>query len=173
LTASEPLSTTDIRRLHSGLRLLALRSLNDLDRAEEIAQEALARTIEASRNGRPKSIGAFAYGVARNLIVDEYRFRERDRRIRAEPHPAWGQNPTNTLDQIVSKEVQQSVRSAISRLSRSDREILRLTFYKGLTSVEIAERLGEPGTRIRKRKSRALDRIRHIYLEMESRVDDV
>jgi RNA polymerase sigma-70 factor (ECF subfamily) len=161
------LGAAEVQRLRSGLRLLALKSLNDRDRAEEIAQEALTRTLVAARNGRPQNMGAFAYGVARNLIRDEYRFRDRDRILTGTP-PEWQQNPTTILDQIVSEEDRRRVRRALSRLSRGDREILRLTFYEGLTSAEIAERLGEPGPRIRKRKSRALDRIRRVVQEMET-----
>ena len=42
----------------------------------------------------------------------------------------------------------------------ADRDLLGLCYFEGLTAVEIADRLGEPPERIRKRKSRAVERLR-------------
>jgi DNA-directed RNA polymerase specialized sigma24 family protein len=52
--------------------------------------------------------------------------------------------------------------------------VLRLSFYEGLAPAEIAERLAEPAPRVRKRKARALDRLRLAYLQLsreEGRTD--
>lgn len=50
-------------------------------------------------------------------------------------------------------------------LPAADRELLRLSYFEGLEPAQIAERMGEVATRVRMRKSRALDRLRRAFLE--------
>ena len=51
----------------------------------------------------------------------------------------------------------------VAMLPDSDRRLLELSFREGLLPTEIALRTGEPPERIRKRKSRALERLREIF----------
>jgi RNA polymerase sigma factor (sigma-70 family) len=65
---------------------------------------------------------------------------------------------------LITGEERDRVRQALTQLSATDRDILHLSFFEALTPVEIADRLGEPALRIRKRKSRALRRLRQAFL---------
>jgi RNA polymerase sigma factor (sigma-70 family) len=58
---------------------------------------------------------------------------------------------------------------AISRLGKSEQEILRLTLVEGLKPGEIATRLGLKPEVVRKRKSRAVHRVRQILTWKRSR----
>jgi RNA polymerase sigma factor (sigma-70 family) len=51
------------------------------------------------------------------------------------------------------------VEQALARLEEPERQVLELTWRKGLEPREIAERLGLSGDVVRARKSRALKRI--------------
>lgn len=153
----------DFATVRAGLLLMALRGLGDRDAAEDAVQEVLARVLAAQAGSEPpRNPVAYAHGIARNVIADEQRRRGRFARAPsgADP-PARG---PDALLAIVTEEERDAVVAALSRLSAADREILRLSYDEGLTPVEIASRLGEPPERIRKRKQRALERLRRAFL---------
>jgi len=166
LAAPGDLAAHELEVLRSGVRLLALRSLRDPELAEEAAQETLARALAAVRDGQvrdPAHLGAFARGIARHVIADVHRARQRtipldDAATIDRPCP-----DPDALQAMVSAEESARVRAALAALSQADRELLRLSFFEGLAPAELADRLGQPATRIRKRKSRALERLREAF----------
>ena len=164
--APDPLDGETLATLRSGLRLMALRALADADAAEEVAQETLARAVVSLRGataGEIKNLGAFVHGIARHVIADAQRARHRmvgPEAIQNAPDI----RSSDPLSAAVSTEERDRVRAALSRLSAPDQRILLLTFFDGLSPGEVAERLGEPAERVRKRKSRALERLRQAFL---------
>ena len=157
----------ELERLRTGLRILALRRLGDPDAAEEVAQESLARTIAALRNGKgpePSKLGAFVAGVGRHVIADMHREQARAASLDTLPSSAQPRTTPDPLATLISAAERAAVHAALTKLSAGDREILRLCFFDGLTPSEVARRLGQPATRIRKRKSRALERLRAAFL---------
>jgi len=159
--ASRWLDSDSISRFRKGLRILALRALGDADLAEDVAQEVLARAIVAAEDGRltpDDNVGAYLQGIARHVISDVWR---QQKRVAASESvldlPAV---PASALTALVSDEERSRIRDAMARLSVGDREVLRLSFFEDLNSTQIADLLGQPSSRIRKRKSRALQRLR-------------
>ena len=151
---------------------MALSSLRDADLAEEVAQESLSRLLSAIREGRPRnraSLGAFARSIARNVIVDTLRSRQRLTPLGPEHDAASKENP---LESLVTAEQSARLRGALERLTGKDRELLRLSFFEGLSPQELAEQTGEPATRIRKRKERALERLRLAFRGTPSHAGD-
>lgn len=156
-----------VEQLRSGLQIMALRALGDLEAAEEVVQETLVRAVEAMRDGRPKDpekLGAFVRGIARHVIADTRKALGRSIPLEAISDAKLDPGRDNPLTALVTAEQRGRVRQALSLLSAADRQVLRLSFFDGLTPAEIAERLGEPALRIRKRKSRALRRLRQAFL---------
>jgi RNA polymerase sigma factor (sigma-70 family) len=163
--AAEP-QLEAVERLRLGLQIMALRALGDPDAAEEAVQETLVRTLEALRKGRlrdPQKLGAFARGIARHVIADALSARRRQVPLQAVSQTKRSSGSDNPLSTLISTEERDRVRQALTQLSARDREILHLAFFEGLTPIEIAERSGEPALRIRKRKSRALRRLREAF----------
>ncbi len=155
-----------LEQLRLGLQIMALRALGDPEAAEEAVQETLVRALEALRDGRPRDpekLGAFVRGIARHVIADAHHARQRSAPLDAVPETQHGAGGNDPLSALISDEERDSVRRALARLSAADRDILHLSFFEGLTPLEIAERLGEPALRIRKRKSRALRRLREAF----------
>lgn len=156
----------DVKCLRQGLRIMALRALGDPDAVEDVVQETLARTASALHEGRIRErdrVAAFARGVARNVIVDV--IRERSRRESLPDAGARQEDPApNALETLVTAEEKGRLVAVLSRLSPADRELLRLAFYEGLTPAEIGERLGLRHDAVRKRKSRAVERLRRAFL---------
>ena len=156
-----PISDEALVRIREGIRLLALRRLGDAELAEDVSQEAIARGLVAMREGRPdpERLGAYFRGIALHVITDVYRDRGNMRPVlRAGASPP-DRRSSSPLDDAIRQERAGRVRGALQRLSAGDRELLRLCYYEGLTSAEIARREGEPAPRIRKRKQRALERL--------------
>ncbi len=167
-SATSELGPHDLERLRAGLEILALRSLGDREAAEDAAQETLTRAVEASKQGRiknPEKLGAFVRGIARNVIADVLRARQRTTGLESLAGSAARSAQADPLSLIISKEQRERLRVALANVSATDQEILHLSFFEGLTPAEIADRLNEPAERIRKRKSRALLRLRSAFLE--------
>jgi RNA polymerase sigma-70 factor (ECF subfamily) len=159
-------SGPELDRLRLGVRLLALRELGDLDAAEEVAQETITRVFDALREGRlqnPQALGAFARGVARHVIVDVIRARRWEAPLAVAPDRADDRATDDALASLVKAEQIDRVREAIASLTPAEREIIRLSYFEGATSQEIADRLHQPAARLRKRKERALDRLRSAF----------
>jgi len=159
------LPVQELERLRAGLRIMALRALGSADAAEEVVQETLSRIVVVLREkrARPNNLAAFTCGIARHVIADAIRARARTTTVDSgvEEIPSGGSDP---LAALLSSEEKTRVQSAMARIPPADREILHLAFFDGLRSREIAARLGEPGERVRKRKQRALERLRQAFL---------
>jgi len=153
-----------LEHFRPGLELLARRSLGSADASREAIQETLARAVVALANGQlsePTKLPAFVAGIARHVIVDMLRAARRVVPLDTlAEHPAAA---SDALSALVSAGEQARVRDALTRLPPSDRELLQLCYFEGLTPGEIAGRLGEPAERVRKRKSRALERLRQAF----------
>jgi len=169
VVAVETTSATTVEaleRLRPGLQLMAVRSLGTADAAEEAVQETLARAVTALARDQladPAKLPAFVAGIARHVIVDMQRARYRSVSLESLPVAAHPSYHPDALKALVSAEERARVRAALVSLSESDRNLLGLCYVDGLAPTEIAERTGEPADRIRKRKSRAMDRLREAF----------
>lgn len=153
-----------------GVRLIALRATGDESTAADIAQEAITRAMiawtgRASREGADAigDLRAFVYGIARHLVADVHRERGRTRAIDDVPDPV--EPAADALAAAVAAEDRRRLRAALGELSWRDRVILRLCYFDALDVEEIARRLGDNPVNVRKRKSRALERLRRVFLQ--------
>ena len=168
-------------RLRRGVCLLALHELGDLDSANDVAQETLARLTCAYREGRLDDVrfrdvaqlGAFARGVARHVILDVIRARKRTVATDAARLALIESSADDPLTALVSREQHRAVHDALGALSPGDRDVLRMTFFDGATAEQLAATLREPAARIRKRKERALERLRRAFFNVQSHTPSV
>jgi len=150
--------------VQSGLLIVAVRTLGDMEEARDVVQETMARALESIRGDRlPPGVPleAFVYGIARHVLADVQRRRVRERGARGDPAdlPAPG---LSALEVLVCAEERETMARALASLPADDRELLEQCFVHGERVAAIAARLGEPADRIRKRKSRALERLRQL-----------
>jgi RNA polymerase sigma factor (sigma-70 family) len=66
-------------------------------------------------------------------------------------------------------EQRKGVRQALDRLSTQDQEILHYSFVEGDGLEIIASKLGIPYAAARKRKSRALERLKKMFVRMSQK----
>ena len=72
---------------------------------------------------------------------------------------------------LILEEQRVQVRQALERLSPGDRELLRQIYTEGETLEAIAESLGIENAAVRQRKSRALERLRQIFMGLSQKTD--
>ena len=144
---------------------MALYALGDASTADDVAQEAVTRALaRASEIRDAAKIPAFVAGIARHIITDHIRAKQRvevdiDQIDIPHAHP-------DALAQLMADEERSQLREALLQLSAVDREILRLSYQEGLGPAEVATRLNETSVVIRKRKSRALERLRTLFTQI-------
>jgi RNA polymerase sigma-70 factor (ECF subfamily) len=178
-TAQEQISLAE--RIHAGdgsaeedlvrwfgqrvLRLLIART-RDPEAARELAQEVLIGVLRALRNGdlrEKERLAAFVHGTARN-VANNY-LRERSQNpvlVPLEPDHAIAL-PASALE---NSEQLSLVHRALERLEAAERTVLLLTLVQGLKPGQIAERLGCTPEVARKRKSRALKKVKETVRKL-------
>jgi RNA polymerase sigma-70 factor (ECF subfamily) len=136
---------------------LALRRLADRTQAEDAVQETFAAVWRSARSYRPERGpgGPWLYAVARNAIVDRARARtetsaELPETVAAEPGPA---------EHAESAYVAWRVHRALGELPRSEREVVELAYWGGLSQSEVASFLGIPLGTVKTRTRSALARL--------------
>lgn len=146
---------------------LAARILGDRNSGEEIVQEAFWRVWNRGKTykyGRGH-FAAWLFGIVRNLSIDELRRRNGRPTV-------WSTDladatifeiPDADVDvaaSALSKLTGEQVRAAIGRLPESQRHVLELAYFDGLTHQEISRRLGEPLGTVHTRARLALLKLR-------------
>lgn len=132
--------------------------------AEEVLQEVFWQVwMEAGaydeKRGSPE---AWILNRARSRAIDKLRSIRRRRETFVAPvdERTWPARPDETLSTGSYAEDGEAVRSALALLPGSQREVIELAFYQGLTQSEIALRLGEPLGTIKTRMRLGLERLR-------------
>lgn len=172
LPLDRPLSA-DLERLRRGLRIITLRALGDPDTADEAVQETLARAVVAIDTGRfndPAKLGAYVAGIARHVC--SHIVRDRKATVSIEGDDAGGALATepllrvwpDPLEALISSAEMERLRVAFRALSPTDQDLLRRSFDGEQSPGELAHQMAEPAERVRKRKSRALERLRRAFL---------
>ena len=142
-----------------------LRRLRDRATAEDVTQETLLAVIEAVRKNRLKDeakLGSFVFAVALNMVRKQFRARARAGDASAEEETeavSWLEDPEAAL---LVEEQREQVRGALRKLSSADREVLERCFNDPIPLEELAGKLGISYESLRKRKSRALARLKLI-----------
>ena len=154
----------DLELLRSGIRLMALRAIGDSDAADEVAQESLARAVDVLRSPeRTANIGAYVAGIARHVIADYFRAKDRVISIDQLDQDVLYTDSIDPLTALCTEDDLARMRLCLMELSVEDHELVRLCYFEDLTPTEIADRLGVPPERIRQRKLRALQRLRVAF----------
>lgn len=151
-----------IQKLSDGLRIVALRALGDRDEAEDAVQEAIVRVLAAvNTKGIPQAytLDKYLYGTLRHVITDMQRMSRRKASPIVEQLAA---DTASALEFLIDNERKTAVAKALEKLSDDDRALMDACYVRGERVVDIAERTGEPAERVRKRKSRALERLRAL-----------
>jgi len=101
-------------------------------------------TVLWKRSGKlePGLERAWIFGIARNVIRNQWRSQRRERRLVGRVAGAWDSEPTPPETIVVRRLSDRAVLDALARLRTADREILMLSVWDDLSGPEIAATLG-------------------------------
>jgi len=151
-------------RHHRGVFSFLLRSLGDRQAAEDLLQETFLRVFGHREDYRPTAaFRTWLFTIARNLLIDHLRQRSGSPGLESlenlEPLLDAAATP---LQQAEARELGERLQAAVLRLPPSQREVLLLSRFVGLSDAEIADMIGgSPGT-VRVTLHRALRRVRTL-----------
>ena len=136
---------------------LALRRLGDRGRAEDAVQETFASVWRSARTYRAERGpgGPWLYSIARNAIVDRLRART-DPVAEAPDAAAGGPGPDERAE---SEWLAWRVHRALDEIPESERTVLALAYWGGLSQSEIAARLDIPLGTVKTRTRSGLARL--------------
>jgi len=136
---------------------LAMRRLGDRGRAEDAAQEAFASVWRAARTYRRDRgpVAPWLYAVARNAIADRGRARIE---TPAEPVDTASDAP-GPPEHAEQSWLAWRVHRALETLPETEREVLELAYWHGLSQSEISDRLRIPLGTVKTRTRSGLRRL--------------
>ena len=150
------------RRYARAVLGLALRRLGDRGRAEDAVQEAFASIWRSARSYRRERgpVAPWLYTVARNAIADRGR-------ARVEPPVEPTDTPSDALgppDRAEQAWVAWRVHRALEELPETERRVLELAYWGGLSQSEVSDFLGIPLGTV---KTRTRSGLRRLAEELE------
>jgi RNA polymerase sigma-70 factor, ECF subfamily len=136
---------------------LALRRLGDRMAAEEAVQETFASLWRSARTYKPeRGPGApWLYAVARNAIVD----RARNKFDPTTEVPETASLELGPEERAEASFVSWRVHRALEELPRTERDVLELAYWGGLSQREVADFLGIPLGTVKTRTRAGLGRL--------------
>ncbi|MEP0917885.1 sigma-70 family RNA polymerase sigma factor [Leptolyngbya sp. DQ-M1] len=146
---------------------LALKALGNPQEAEDLTQDIFLNLAKSTTyDPRRGSLRTFLAVLTRSRSIDRVRSRSTSRsfldRFRSSSTEMASQSP---LEQVFQTEQSQEVRAALAQLPESDRQILRLAYYDGLSQSEIAARLSLPLGTVKTKTRRSLLKLRQTLTD--------
>lgn len=143
------------------LKSFLLRLGTDAEQAEELAQEVMLTVWRKAGqfDRKQASVSTWIFRIARNRRIDAFR-RQRDFNAEADDpllSPAALPHPEDTFD---AREVERTVRDAMTHLPDDQLSLLKLAFYEGWSHSEIAEHTNLPLGTVKSRIRLACQKLR-------------
>jgi RNA polymerase sigma-70 factor (ECF subfamily) len=136
---------------------LALRRLGDRGRAEEAVQETFTSIWRSASSYRPeRGPGApWLYAVARHAIVDRFRARTEP----AAEAPEEASTEAGPPERAEASFVSWRVHRALEELPQTERTVIELAYWGGLSQSEVADYLNVPLGTVKTRTRSGLHRL--------------
>jgi len=149
LKRREPQAMADLYDRYGRLAYsLILRIVRDAEMAEDLVQETFIRVWSRAQafDSERGALGPWLLAVARNRAIDYLRSVD-GRMARSSYELVEMENPAlfaNLESQVMVSELAERVRGVMSKLNSSQRSVIELAYFEGLSQTEMAEKLGQP-----------------------------
>ena len=142
---------------------MAMRVVGDRQAAEECTQDTFVAVWRGAKEYDPRraAVSTWMITIARNRAVDLVRRRA----VRpSDPYAEIERSDESpdVADVVAAAETSLRVATALAELPRSQREVIVLAYFHGLSHSEIGELLGLPLGTVKGRARLALDRLRAL-----------
>ncbi|WP_017298873.1 sigma-70 family RNA polymerase sigma factor [Nodosilinea nodulosa] len=152
-------------RYSSMVYTLALKMLCNTAEAEDLTQEVFVNFWQRRQYDPDRgSIGSYLATYTRSRAIDRLRVSSGRANIlqRFQRITAASTHVPNPLDHATHKEQQQHLRHALDQLPLTEREVLEIAYFQGLSQSEIAAQLGIPLGTVKSRCRQGLLRLRAL-----------
>ena len=143
----------------------AMRLVHERSAAEDLLQEVFLQIWREAGNYSPErgTPEAWIITITRSRAIDKLRsIRRRDKSFVPMEGPSGKEYDGRVESGATASDSKIMVNSALAQLSESQRQVLELAYFDGLTQSEIAERLKEPLGTVKTRMRAALGRLRDL-----------
>ena len=147
---------------------LALRLLGHATDAEDLTQEVFLRFLQRTTYDPQRgTVLVFLLTVTRSQAINRHRKTKSQQRFlqrweRNLPNPEG--NPL--MDNVSLAELQQRMISELGTLPASQRQVLEMAYYDGLTQAEIAQQLSVPLGTVKTRARQGLLKLRKLLHDL-------
>lgn len=148
---------------HRRIYVYVYYKVGDQALAEDLAADVFARALQAigSYDYRGVPIAAWLMRIAHNLVIDHFRRSSKRQVVELdEHHPASYGDPVPIVE---SRLVQDELRSAISKLTDDQQQVLILKFVEGMSNSEVAAAIGKPEGAVKSLQHRGLAALRRRW----------
>jgi RNA polymerase sigma-70 factor (ECF subfamily) len=151
------------KRHHRTAYAIAVRALADRALAEDAVQEAFVDLWRGSAKWDPAraKLSTWICVLAHRRAVDIAR-REARRETAPEEAGSWVADAYTTEELVVLREDRRDLQDALRQLTATQRNVIELAYYGGLTQVEIARKLEIPLGTVKSRVFEALRSLRDL-----------
>jgi RNA polymerase sigma-70 factor (ECF subfamily) len=142
---------------------LAFKILGNSEEAEDVTQEIFLKLWRQDNyNPSRGSLGSFLTTMTRSRSIDKLRSRGVQHRfIRRWQGVVQSEDRSmNPLENASIQERSQIVRAALMQISDTERQVLEIAYYEGLSQSEIAKRLNLPLGTVKTRSRQGLLKLR-------------
>ena len=152
-------------RFSSLVFALAMRMLRVRSDAEDLLQEVFVQVWRQAQSysvqrGSPE---AWIVNIARSRAIDKIRsIRRMEKSFVLTDDPARAESSENVESSAAESEARMAMNSALANLPETQRKVLELAYFDGLTQTEIANRLAEPLGTIKTRMRSGIQRLRDM-----------
>jgi RNA polymerase sigma-70 factor, ECF subfamily len=149
LKRREPQAMADLYDRYGRLAYsVILRIVRDSEMAEDLVQETFIRIWSRAQafDSKKGALGPWLLAVARNRAIDYLRSVD-GRMARSSYELVEMENPAlfaNLESQVIASDQTSRIREALSKLNASQRNVIELAYFEGLSQTEMAEKLGQP-----------------------------
>ena len=144
---------------------LAMRMLKIRSDAEDLLQEVFVQVWRqaqgySAERGSPE---AWIINIARSRAIDKIRsIRRMEKSFVLTDDPARAETGKNVESSAAESETRLTMNAALANLPETQRRVLELAYFDGLTQTEIAKRLAEPLGTVKTRMRSGIQRLREI-----------
>mgnify|MGYP001032706375 FL=1 len=144
---------------------LAVRILSDSVSAEEVTQDVFMSVWRrgATYVSKKGKFTTWLFSIAHNRTIDELRKRRRDRSRTnddIDDHLNLESSDVSPADATVAQSEYAKIRAAMEKLPDVQKNVVELSYFKGLTQTEIADKTGQPLGTVKTRMRLALKKLR-------------
>ncbi len=140
------------------------RRIGDEPLAEDLTAQVFVKMLQAIRDRRAwhSSFSGWLYRIAHNVVIDQYRLRDRHQQIGLDDAPDIANENDNPALSAEIALTSESIRFAMRQLTDEQGEVLSLRFLEGYSIFEVASMMNKTEGAIKALQYRAVATLRNL-----------